>query len=241
MRLIRRPLFALLIATACSADPLPQPPLVETERLRVLEIEGGARIQGGPMALRDPDGADLFGDARVRSMGASGRSSIAADGAFSVDLPGTSRTDVFALEYVGPDADVYLLSFTSVAGGAIMSVDPGPDRDADGSPDALDCAPDDRTRRGEECVCMPEPERCNGLDDDCDAAVDETCVVEDVCGNGVDDDLDGRTDESCASADLCGNALDDDGDGFVDEGCSTCASDADCLAGERCVDGACQL
>jgi hypothetical protein len=46
----------------------------------------------------------------------------------------------------------------------------------------------------------PAEETCNGLDDDCDGAVDEgcgSCVPTERCGNGVDDDCDARIDEGC--------------------------------------------
>jgi streptogramin lyase len=53
---------------------------------------------------------------------------------------------------------------------------------------------------------VPAEETCNGVDDDCDGAVDEglrnacgECAPErdEVCGNDVDDDCDGLTDEDC--------------------------------------------
>ncbi len=90
-------------------------------------------------------------------------------------------------------------------------------------------------------------EDCNGLDDDCDGAIDEgalnTCglcgpVPDEVC-NEVDDDCDGLVDEGernpcggCGALpeEVC-NELDDDCDGAVDEGvvnaCGGCAMVSD--------------
>ncbi len=97
----------------------------------------------------------------------------------------------------------------------------------------------------------PEPETCNGQDDDCDGETDEQwaigsnacgwCEGEEIC-NGQDDDCDGFTDEGLVNA--CGDCLpvpeetecdglDNDCDGLVDEGlltaCGTCP-------GEPCYD-----
>jgi hypothetical protein len=46
--------------------------------------------------------------------------------------------------------------------------------------------------------CVPMTEKCNGVDDDCDGKVDESCsiVKEEVC-DGADNDGDGQVDEVC--------------------------------------------
>jgi hypothetical protein len=97
----------------------------------------------------------------------------------------------------------------------------------------------------------PSAEICNGLDDDCDGAVDEGLGVGAPCGSDVGECSPGvqvcrggaitcegqitPTDEVC-------NALDDDCDGEVDEGITldtACGSDVGvCVAGlEQCVGG----
>ncbi len=62
-------------------------------------------------------------------------------------------------------------------------------------------------------ACRPAMEMCNGRDDDCDGAVDETAMAE-IC-NGVDDDCDGNVDEN-GRPEVCGGG-DDDCDGEIDE------------------------
>jgi subtilisin-like proprotein convertase family protein len=96
----------------------------------------------------------------------------------------------------------------------------------------------------------PTPEVCgDGLDNDCDGAVDGSIQCQpEVCNNGVDDNLDGFVDCAdpvCATAAICtteascGNGVDDDGDGLTDCAEPGCATNAACLtAVERfCNDG----
>jgi hypothetical protein len=114
-----------------------------------------------------------------------------------------------------------------------------PDDDNDGDPDTSDCKPfDPAIRHG-------ASEVCDGVDNNCDALVDEGFVDHD--GDGArdcvdsDDDNDGEADATdCqpfnaaihhGASEAC-NGIDDDCDGLVDEGAAD--SDGDGLA--DCVD-----
>ncbi|MDX9722665.1 MAG: MopE-related protein [Myxococcota bacterium] len=96
-----------------------------------------------------------------------------------------------------------------------------------GSPESL--TPDMPCRAGyQRCVdgvwessCVgevgPQPESCNGIDDNCDGRVDEgllNALGECDTGQVIPDEYCGPTDE--------GNGLDDNGNGEMDEGCSSC-------------------
>ena len=97
-----------------------------------------------------------------------------------------------------------------------------PDRDGDGSPNEDDCWPDDPER----IPGVGDDATCDGLDDDCDGAVDEDFVVvacdtgqDGVCALGQTECFNGVPD--CvqlhqAAAEECDD-LDNDCDGEVDE------------------------
>jgi hypothetical protein len=109
------------------------------------------------------------------------------------------------------------------------------DQDDDGHGDAA-CGGDDCDDT-DPSVGAPADESCNGLDDDCDGAVDEgfDCApagrTEDcttTCGStGERQCLPGCEWDRCAPPDETCNGDDDDCDGAVDEGC--------CAAGLACV------
>jgi hypothetical protein len=100
------------------------------------------------------------------------------------------------------------------------------------------------------CVpdCRPEPEVCNGVDDDCDGQIDEGVL--NACGrcgptpadacNGLDDDCDGRTDEdaACPAGQLCedGRCVGEPPPQGSPVG-GPCRNANDCQAG-RCLDEA---
>jgi hypothetical protein len=155
----------------------------------------------------------------------------------------------------------------------------------------IQCGPNNPCPMGQVCSamgvcspggCVPKPETCNGVDDDCDGAIDEAtpgailcpnggqCVmgqcsgVPQMCGpntpcpagqicnpngvcspggcmpvpetcNGKDDDCDGIVDDASAGTTLCPN-------GFCFGGACTmqCSSNANCPAGQVCVNGLCK-
>ena len=65
-------------------------------------------------------------------------------------LPGNG-SELFYFELITPDEDLFLIALQGGFDGPTQEADPGPDRDHDGSPDAIDCAPDDDSYRGQRC------------------------------------------------------------------------------------------
>jgi hypothetical protein len=147
-----------------------------------------------------------------------------------VDFPAPPGGDGDASDALtGPDdggRGVGAADARRAVGGTDKDADPdAPDADDAGTEDAgdaevlLDVSPG----------CVPTPERCNSLDDDCDGRVDEDFDLGGVCNVGVGacfrsgvrvcDGLDGWTcsvEPGAASQERC-NERDDDCDGETDE------------------------
>ena len=127
---------------------------------------------------------------------------------------------------------------------------PCEDGDGDGSCDDDDCAPTNPN------VGPRESEVCgNGVDDNCNGAVDEDCpACEDSDGDGACDDQDCAPEDGSRGpslAEVCGNSIDEDCDDMLDETCmddigcqgADCSSDDDLVffAEEPADDGGCSV
>ncbi|MCA9541802.1 MAG: hypothetical protein KC620_23055, partial [Myxococcales bacterium] len=141
------------------------------------------------------------------------------------------------------------LAVLARAGGTAVDRNGGPDPVAGGPYEAGDLA---GLRRAFGLIVRDAipTETCNGVDDDCDDAIDEGVLnacgqcgepPEEVC-NGADDDCDGRVDEGALNAcgrcgpvpgEIC-NEADDDCDGRVDEEVADACGGCGAVTQERC-------
>ncbi|UJR85802.1 hypothetical protein [Sandaracinus amylolyticus] len=194
------PLAWLLVIAGCVATPLPDPPSANPEAITIRES------QPEQLTVTGTDGAIHPGEMRLRITNLTtaergGRIEVAVtpSGAFDATLPGT-LTDTLYLEQVeAMGGGTFIAALVSSGGTAVMSIEPGPDTDGDGSPDLVDCAPNDEMLASRECAPgapCDGPEDCGG---------GEVCVGG-VCRAG-----------GCAAADICGNEIDDDCNGIVDD------------------------
>lgn len=129
------------------------------------------------------------------------------------------------------------------------------DADGDGAPVGPDCpsATDLDCDDTDPTINPYAPEVCgNAIDENCSGGADEGCPSCDgprPCGLGECTGVQECTDEGgwtdCLphvepQPERCGDGRDEDCDGSIDEGCAcTCATDADCPDGRRCVECAC--
>lgn len=139
---------------ACTATPLPVPPTADPDHVTVVDDgTSGVVVRGGAGAV-SPGGTDI----RVTwdpppttvSLPARVGTTVGEDGSFEVSLAGR-RADRFFIEAITEDADLFLVAFTGGPGDTAVATDPGPDDDADGSPNAIDCAVDDPSLSGQRC------------------------------------------------------------------------------------------
>jgi Cys-rich repeat protein len=133
-----------------------------------------------------------------------------------------------------------------------MEICDGLDNDCDGLVDegcGTPCRTDLECALGQVCtngVCVAQSLPCSS---DIDCPPGEVCVTglcqpscTDMDGDGycAFEDCDDQNPSIHPAAFEACDGLDNDCDGQVDEGCSmTCASNADCAAGEVCIDGVC--
>jgi hypothetical protein len=150
-------IFLLACAVwACSATPVPQPPSYEldVDKSELQTTDGSTvRIVGGPGAIspagirirvtpkRDPD---------IDPILEPGSATVAADGSFIV-VVSSPPANTFYFEVLEEEEDVYFAAVLFDADGNTSEGEPGPDTDADGSPDEIDCAPEDPALSGQRC------------------------------------------------------------------------------------------
>jgi hypothetical protein len=231
-------LILAVLAAGCLATPLPTPPSIDTQRMSLTDsagVPGAIDLRGGPGAVRGD--ADLL---RVTSAFVWVETVVAEDGSFEVRELRARPFDALYIEAIGAD-DVFLIAVRRDSGDAVTEADAGADTDGDGSPDRIDCAPDDDTFEGRTCTDLCGVETCDGFDDDCDGVIDNGCT--DADGDGFSEGAD--CDDTNAAInpgapEVCDDGLDNDCDGIADEECGvTCVTDADCTAGQMCVAGVC--
>lgn len=191
---------AVLVASlsACLATPIPDPPSLDAARMSLTQASATeVRLTGSAGAVR-PGGRALRISNPSAAMGAASVAVYtASDGSFGATLAGAT-TDTLYLEGVTDMADTFELA-VRLEGGAVVSTSAGPDRDGDGSPDDIDCAPDDRAQSGQRCgmACSADLDCAAGQMCVAGLCTFSMCDVAEICGNGVDDDCDGLDDDGC--------------------------------------------
>ena len=256
--------FSLVwVLSGCFATPIPDPPSLDVTRMSLRAAgDGMVRLAGAAGAVRP--GSRALRVTNVTDPSTPSRATVlaAADGSFGVSLLGAT-IDTLYVEGIGVTDDFELA--VRREGGRVVAADPGGDRDMDGSPDAIDCAPDDPMLVGGRCglaTCATGMDCAAGQECVDGVCIASMCMRAEVCGNGLDDDCDGLTDGGCSAP--CMSSLDCvagescvmnvctatacmlDGDCGAMERCamgicvaSSCATDGECAIGEECLAGAC--
>ncbi len=200
-RALRRTLAALVVSwglAACLATPIPDPPSLEVSRMMLVQASASeVRITGSMGAVRPGGRALRVTNPAAPAMTASVAIYTAADGSFGATLAGTTADTLF-LEGLSDTADTFEVA-VRLESGSVVSTSAGGDRDLDGSPDMIDCAPDDRMQSGQRCgmACATDTDCAAGQICVSGLCTVSMCDVAEICGNGTDDDCDGLTDDGC--------------------------------------------
>lgn len=149
------------VAFGCVATPLPQPPIeyaLDITRVQLAPQTSVLTLRGSPGAFT-PGGVDIrvtpLPDPNQAFLPTPSIVTVAADGSFSVTLAGDPE-GTFTFEAIETDRDVFVDAVSGESsplgdGFVVTQGDAGPDRDEDGSPDVIDCAPDDPELGGSRC------------------------------------------------------------------------------------------
>lgn len=152
---------ALGFVVSCISRPLPIPPTIEPEvdpdKITIESLDRGpgqaVRVAGGAGAI-DPPGTVIRVTCVVPETPptTSGSSEITTeeDGSFEVNINDVGP-GICYFEALLDDEDLFFAALRSTIEGNTIVADPGPDADGDGSPDAIDCAPDDDAIGGQRC------------------------------------------------------------------------------------------
>jgi Notch-like protein len=125
------------------------------------------------------------------------------------------------------------------------------DEDAHCAPDGIKCGPGLTCDKGICRACVPKPEECNLVDDDCDGEIDEDF---DLDGDGFkqcgatgqidcnDDPKRNGRDVFPGAPEIC-NGYDDNCDGVTDESPNDCGEDQECWSakGKCTIKGDCRI
>ncbi len=148
-------LSLVIVVSGClsSTTPLPVPPTMDPEQVFSEAQNGVSVVIDGAVGAIDPSTTEM----RVTNAGEAisvpppvVTFSAEADGSFQVEVAGFA-SDRYFFEALTDEEDLFLVALTFSVDGAAVVVDPGPDSDDDGSPDAIDCAPLDDTIGGSRC------------------------------------------------------------------------------------------